>query len=457
MSVRDLRLRAIAPVAFDPPTRLAGATDAGRLVFRPPGAVCRPRDGETVRKVLAWANETRTPVTAHGLAHTHGGQGLTEGGLLLDLAGLRRVDPPGEDAVEVDGGATWRAVLRATLPRGLAPPVLTNNLDTTVAGTLSTGGVGFSSHRYGLQADNVESLDCVTGSGLSVRCSHARNRDSFDAVRCGLGQFAVITRARLRLRSVPARVTLHRAVFADPVSLLAAAAELLDDGASTHLCAWARHRSHVDRFEGLVFAPGRHWCFPLEVGVESPAGGAPRPAGLGSADGALPAVEQSTAAFAARPEPGPAAPQEADLVCPVTDAAVPWERAADALAAVLEALPSSLVPSTNVLVRPLGPLGGGGPPALVRPRAPRIVGISLVPWMRAAERDALLPAVERAGRMLVDHGGKRYLTGWIRWTADDWRAHYGPLWRRVCEWKARFDPLGVLGAPIIPFDPPVGG
>lgn len=40
--------------------------------------------------------------------------------------------------------------------------VLTNNLDTTVGGTLSTGGVGQSSHLYGTQANNVDELEAVT-------------------------------------------------------------------------------------------------------------------------------------------------------------------------------------------------------------------------------------------------------------------------------------------------------
>ena len=58
---------------------------------------------------------------------------------------------------------------------------------------------------------------------------------------------------------------------------------------------------------------------------------------------------------------------------------------------------------------------------------------------------------------MLAHGGRRYLTGWIDWDREGWRAHYGPLWREVLGWKRRFDPGGVLGAPIIPFDPPPAG
>ena len=67
------------------------------------------------------------------------------------------------------------------------PPVLTNNLGVTVAGTLSMAGLGVASFRYGTQADNVVELEVVTGAGEIVVCSREQNRELFDMVRCGLG------------------------------------------------------------------------------------------------------------------------------------------------------------------------------------------------------------------------------------------------------------------------------
>ncbi len=55
------------------------------------------------------------------------------------LRTVRRVDG---DRVTVEAGATWREVLAATLPHGLAPPVLPDYLDLTIGGTLAVGGVG---------------------------------------------------------------------------------------------------------------------------------------------------------------------------------------------------------------------------------------------------------------------------------------------------------------------------
>ena len=456
MQPRDLRLRGMVETRLDPGARQAAAFDSGRLVYRPPGAVCRPADPETVARIMAWANQTRTPVTAHGLGHSQGGQGLAEGGVLLDLTKLNRVAACGERTIDVEAGATWRDVVRKTLPAGRAPRVLTNNLDTTVGGTLSTGGIGTASHLYGTQADNVERLDVVTGSGVAARCSLDENPDIFDAARCGLGQFAVITRARLVVRPIGTAVRTERLVYHDVDGLIAGLSRIVEAGRCTYLRAWARHRSHQNACDHLDFRAGADWCFPVHASVEHEGGRTKTgSAARLPADARFPPLEQSPARFADLPEAGPVeSAANSQVVCPVTEAYVPWERAGDAIAAVLAALPRRLVPTTNVMIRPLDRLGGGGPPLLMTPRDARIVGIGMIPYIAQEDRTELLPAVEKAGRTLVAHGGKRYLTGWLNWDREAWRRHYGRRWRNVCEWKRRFDPAGVLGAGIIPFEEP---
>ncbi len=456
MQPRDLRLRAMAATTLDPRARRAAAVDSGRLVRRVPDAVCRPADPETVGRVMAWANQTRTPVTAHGLGHSQSGQGLADAGVLLDMTRMNRVGACGDRVIDVEAGATWRDVVEKTLPEGMVPRVLTNNLDTTVGGTLSTGGIGTASHRYGTQADNVERLDVVTGSGVAARCSRDENPVLFDAVRCGLGQFAVITRARLALRPVRSFVRTERLVYHDLPGLLAAANQLVAGGACHYVRAWARHRSHRSICGELDFREGSEWCFPVHASVEYHRGReAPGPLGGLRADARFPPLEQTISAFADQPEAGPGEPEAGSrVVCPVTEAYVPWNRAGDAVEAVLSALPRTLVCTTNVMIRPLDRLGGGGPPLLMTPRDSRIVGVGLIPFIAAEDREALLPAVENAGEALVAHGGRRYLTGWLCWNREAWRRHYGRRWHDVCDWKQRFDPAGVLGARIIPFEEP---
>ena len=456
LQTRDLRLRAMVETILDPGVRYAAGFDSGWIVHRAPGAVCRPADPGTVARVVAWANQIGAPLTAHGLGHSQSGQGLAEDGVLLDLTRLKRIAACGERTIDVEAGATWRDVVRQTLPAGRVPRVLTNNLDTTVGGTLAMGGVGTASHRYGTQADNVERLHVVTGAGVAARCSRDENPDLFDAVRCGMGQFAVITRARLALRPAGSAVRTERLAYHDVAGLLAALGKLIEAGRCTYLRAWARHRSHRAFDRGLDFRPGAEWCFPVHASVEHDGdGGTAGPAADLPADARFPPLEQPLAAFADLQEAGPGElTSDGRIIYPVTEAYVPWERSGDAIEAVLAALPPKLVRTTNVMIRPLDKLGGGGPPLLMTRRDAPIMGIGLVPYIAREDQAELLPAVERAGRTLVAHGGKRYLTGWLNWDREAWRGHYGRRWRQVCEWKQRFDPAGVLGARIIPFDAP---
>jgi hypothetical protein len=75
----------------------------------------------------------------------------------------------------------------------------------------------------------VLELEVVTLSGDIVRCSADRQRDYFDAVRCGLGQFGVITKARLRLTGAPQRVHYHRALYGDFETFFSTLNALLDE------------------------------------------------------------------------------------------------------------------------------------------------------------------------------------------------------------------------------------
>ncbi|WP_067824046.1 FAD-binding protein [Actinomadura kijaniata] len=172
--------------------------DFGGLVERTPRRVVRPRSARDVAAAMPGA-------VPRGCGHSDDGRSLTAG-TLLDMRAMAAVGEVRPGRVAVEAGATWREVLDATLPHGLAPPVLTDHLDLTVGGTLSAGGIGGSSHRHGTQADNVLDLEVVTPDGAVTSCSPATRPELFDAVRAGAGRHGVITRATLRLVAVPARV-----------------------------------------------------------------------------------------------------------------------------------------------------------------------------------------------------------------------------------------------------------
>lgn len=158
---------------------------------------------DPLRRPVRSAAERGRPFAAQGQRHSVFGRAQVRDGVVADMGRLRTVHAVEPDRVVVDAGATLREVLAATLPQGLAPPGLPDYLDLSVGGTLVVGGVGSAISRVGVLTDNVLELRVVTGRGERLTCSPTSNPRLFDAVRAGLGQVAVVTRATLRLVPAP--------------------------------------------------------------------------------------------------------------------------------------------------------------------------------------------------------------------------------------------------------------
>ena len=430
----------------------AASFDSGFIVTKAPLAVVRPRDAAGAARVLARAAARGWRVAVQGRRHSQGGQSLSGGGVALDLSALDGVGEPRGGAVEAGGGALWRRVVAESLRRGMIPPVLTNNLDTTVGGTISTGGVGGASAFEGVQGAQVLELEAAVPDGRVLRCSPRRRRGLFDALRGGLGEVGVITAARLRVVPAPGRVVTERLAFDDAGAFMTALRRAARCPALTHLKGWCRHVSQRgEDYPAAFWEAGARWCHIVHAsGPAGPGvGSIPAAARLGARRRAEPLV-QRPGEFADTREEHPRRPQlEPDLVCPVTEAWVPWDRAEAGLFALLESLPDALAPLTNVMIWPLaagaGAPGVAPPPLLTLPRVGFAAGVGFIPYIPRRDADALLPAVADLGRRLVRMGGRRYLAGWTPYGPGDWPAHYGDRWAAFRAAKEEYDPGRVLG------------
>ncbi|KAF6160356.1 hypothetical protein GIB67_019125 [Kingdonia uniflora] len=117
--------------------------------------------------------------------------------------------------VDIWGGDLWVNVLNWTTTYGLAPKSWTNYLYVIVGGTLSNAGVGGQSFIHGPQISNVYELDIVTGKGELKTCSKEENSELFYEVLGGLGQFGIITRARIALEPAPESMVLIHLTYID--------------------------------------------------------------------------------------------------------------------------------------------------------------------------------------------------------------------------------------------------
>jgi cytokinin dehydrogenase len=256
------------PHAFENMPELAGSLDTdeqslhwasrdyGDVVHHLPAAILRPAAAADICAMVAHAAQHDLEIVPRGQGHSTGGQAQALGGVVVDMNQLSDIHEVGSDYVVVDAGARWSEVLRATLPRGLTPPVLTDYLELTVGGTLSVGGLGGASHHHGAQTDNVLDLEVVTPSGSLVSCSPSENREVFDAVRAGRGRNGIITRARLRLVPAPETVKWHRIRYDAIEQLVLDQQHLVTTNAFDYVEGQLKIRDgeHVAELEAVAFA-----------------------------------------------------------------------------------------------------------------------------------------------------------------------------------------------------------
>uniref|UniRef100_A0ACD5UDR1 Uncharacterized protein n=1 Tax=Avena sativa TaxID=4498 RepID=A0ACD5UDR1_AVESA len=210
------------PVSLHEPTP-SSARDFGAVVSDAPFAIMRPDSAADVALLLRALSSApprpRATVAARGAGHSLQGQAQARGGIVLETRSLPRAvavvasDGDGGAYADVGAGALWVEVLEECLKAGMAPLSWTDYLYLTVGGTLSNAGISGQAFKHGPQITNVLQLQVVTGNGEVVTCSPTESPDLFFAVLGGLGQFGIITRARILLQHAPPKVRWVRAFY----------------------------------------------------------------------------------------------------------------------------------------------------------------------------------------------------------------------------------------------------
>jgi glycolate oxidase len=135
-----------------------------------PDIVVRPRSTEDVQKIVKIAAQDGVPITPRGAASWYlAGAVPAYGGIVIDMAGgMNKILKIDEDNMTItcQAGASWKNVYDAAWEKGFLLGSYPSSFPSaSVAGWISTAGVGMGNYKYGNSGDNIRNMVVVVPSG----------------------------------------------------------------------------------------------------------------------------------------------------------------------------------------------------------------------------------------------------------------------------------------------------
>jgi FAD/FMN-containing dehydrogenase len=166
---------------------------------RYPQLIVQAADAADVARVVALARGTGRELAVRSGGHSPAGHSVIDGGIVLDLSAMRRLDLDAETRTAwAQPGLTAGEYTTAAAAHGLA----TGFGDTGsvgIGGITLAGGVGFLVRKHGLTIDNLLAAEVLTADGELLDVDADNHPDLFWALRGGGGNFGVATRFQFRL------------------------------------------------------------------------------------------------------------------------------------------------------------------------------------------------------------------------------------------------------------------
>lgn len=171
-------------------------------VSKRPGLIAHCTSAADVVHAVKFARQYDVQLAIRGGGHGVAGWALCEGGLVLDMSGMKDVViEPGSHVVHAQAGALVGDVSTVASAHGLAVPMGANS-KVGIAGLTLGGGVGWLTRKYGLACDNLLSCEVVTADGTLLTVDAQTHADLFWGLRGGAGNFGIVTSLRFQARPV---------------------------------------------------------------------------------------------------------------------------------------------------------------------------------------------------------------------------------------------------------------
>jgi cytokinin dehydrogenase len=435
-------------VIQDRNSRLEASTDFGNLVYGNCYAVIQPLTVEELISVVKFANQQHLHLTARGRGYSQSGQSIPQNGFSLDLTQLHSddvVDTQNETII-CCSGTKWHNVVAATLQHKMLPKVIPLNLEQTVGGLLSVGGIGTNSKIYGSVAANVVELDVVTGNGEYIRCSKTQESDLYNAVLGGLGKCGIITKASIKLRKVKPNIRTFHLLYDSLDVWISDQIKLGQSKQIEHLEGFCWTSAKGIKSQNGIRRFFTHWLHGLQIGVEYETT-APQASDVLKDLNYWKLVhieDEETANHVFRYQPRFDTMRRTGAwsqTHPWIDCLISASSLVKILPEILDILPLNLGDGhRTMMVAP-----GNRPSLLMMPPGDNIFCFAILPTGVDSQDTQSINVLEKVNQMLLDAGGKRYLAGWLT-NSHSWQQHYGDCYQQWQNSKRKFDSCNILGS-----------
>ena len=195
-----------------------GAYDVARrlwngMIDKHPALIAYCANASDIAHAVDFARDHELLVAIKSGAHSFSGKSSCDGGLMIDLSGMKGIEVDAENRIaRVQPGVVGGELDVQTQPYGLA--AMTGAIGHTgIAGLTLGGGISWVSRKYGLMIDTLRSADIVTADGEHRHASADENPDLFWALRGGGGNFGVVTSFEYDLHPVGPEVLAGGVVY----------------------------------------------------------------------------------------------------------------------------------------------------------------------------------------------------------------------------------------------------
>jgi hypothetical protein len=416
--------------------------DFGHMTKGSAVAVCSFEEIEHLQNFLQFATQHQLPLTIRANGLSQSGQSLAiKGGVSLDISSLNSQVSFEPEGLKAGCSATWKTIIKQTLKEKKLPRVFPYNTNLTLGGVLSVGGVGSSSFREGILAAHVHKLDVVVANGELISCSNDKFPDLFNACLSGAGLFGIISNAVLELRNCRNNVQIVTLLYDNYQSWIQDQFVLKEHG--DYLEAYISPESIHDQQKACIIQLGMEYdeVFPpmtflneLRFAKKLATESKTIWEYVTRHDGRLTTM-RNTGAWEAH-HPWYECYVDSRLLLPHVQKIV------------------NLLDNSIGGIYHIFPIANRHPKYFMLPESNHDVTFNvLAPGISADKLEVALEALKEIDEVLLNLGGKRYISGWIPQQCNEnfWKSHYGHFWEERNQIKLDYDPANIFCSQLFPY------